>query len=87
MNSGTTATVCLLRDGVELVVANVGDSRALLCREGQAVRLTIDHDPENEKEVDRIKKLAIRLTVLAFVTKLIKLLTIQIKWVDSMHFL
>lgn len=56
LTSGTTATVCLLRDGVELVVANVGDSRALLCREGQALRLTNDHDPENAAEVERIKK-------------------------------
>lgn len=41
--SGTTATVCLLRNSVELVVAHVGDSRALLCRNGLAQKLTFDH--------------------------------------------
>ncbi|NWH68269.1 PPM1K phosphatase, partial [Geococcyx californianus] len=56
MNSGTTATVALLRDGIELVVASVGDSRALLCRKGKAMKLTIDHTPERKEEKDRIKK-------------------------------
>ncbi|XP_078532330.1 protein phosphatase Mn(2+)-dependent 1K [Lissotriton helveticus] len=55
LNSGTTATVALLRDGIELVVASVGDSRALLCREGKAVKLTIDHTPERKEEKERIK--------------------------------
>jgi protein phosphatase 1K len=40
--SGTTATVCLLRDGIELVIGHVGDSRAILCREGYAIRLSED---------------------------------------------
>lgn len=53
MNSGTTATVALLRDGIELVVASVGDSRALLCRKGKAMKLTIDHTPERKEEKDR----------------------------------
>ncbi|XP_029453810.1 protein phosphatase 1K, mitochondrial [Rhinatrema bivittatum] len=56
LNSGTTATVGLLRDGIELVVASVGDSRALLCRKGKALKLTIDHTPERKEEKDRIKK-------------------------------
>ena len=51
---GTTATVCLLRSGIELVVGHVGDSRATLCREGQHVRLTHDHSPELPKERNRI---------------------------------
>jgi serine/threonine protein phosphatase PrpC len=41
-NSGSCATVALLR-GDALVVANVGDSRAVLCREGQPVVLTAQH--------------------------------------------
>jgi len=53
MNSGTTATVALLRDGIELVVASVGDSRALLCRKGKAMKLTIDHTPERKEEKER----------------------------------
>ncbi|XP_022087933.1 protein phosphatase 1K, mitochondrial-like [Acanthaster planci] len=54
-NSGTTATVCLLRNGNELVVANVGDSRAILCRKGRAVRLSRDHQPEVDSERERIE--------------------------------
>uniref|UniRef100_A0A3B3SS67 protein-serine/threonine phosphatase n=1 Tax=Paramormyrops kingsleyae TaxID=1676925 RepID=A0A3B3SS67_9TELE len=54
--SGSTATVALLRDSVELVVASVGDSRALLCRRGKAQRLTVDHTPERKDEKERIKK-------------------------------
>ncbi|KAG9347084.1 hypothetical protein JZ751_006011 [Albula glossodonta] len=56
MSSGTTATVALLRDGIELVVASVGDSRALLCRKGKAHKLTVDHTPERKDEKQRIKK-------------------------------
>ncbi|XP_042325248.1 protein phosphatase 1K, mitochondrial [Sceloporus undulatus] len=56
LNAGTTATVALLRDGIELVVASVGDSRALLCRKGKAMKLTIDHTPERKDEKERIKK-------------------------------
>ena len=42
---GTTATIALIRDGYELAVAQVGDSRAILCRGGDAQRLTTDHCP------------------------------------------
>ncbi|XP_069834362.1 protein phosphatase Mn(2+)-dependent 1K [Dendropsophus ebraccatus] len=55
LNCGTTATVALLRDGIELVVASVGDSRALLCRKGKPVKLTIDHTPERKEEKQRIR--------------------------------
>ena len=34
---GTTAVCCLVK-GQDLVLAHVGDSRAVLCREGKAVR-------------------------------------------------
>lgn len=53
INAGTTATVALLRDGIELVVASVGDSRAMLCRKGKAVKLTVDHTPERKDEKER----------------------------------
>ncbi|TKC37279.1 hypothetical protein EI555_000332 [Monodon monoceros] len=56
LTSGTTATVALLRDGIELVVASVGDSRAILCRKGKPMKLTIDHTPERKDEKERIKK-------------------------------
>lgn len=52
--TGTTATVCLLHNSSELVVGHVGDSIAILCREGQPVKLSIDHDPEDCEESVRI---------------------------------
>jgi len=42
---GTTALIALLRRN-ELVVANVGDSRGVLCdQHGIAVPLSLDHKP------------------------------------------
>ncbi|KAK4290965.1 hypothetical protein Pmani_036182 [Petrolisthes manimaculis] len=53
--SGTTACVSLLRGGVELALAHVGDSRAILCRSGgQPVNLTADHCPSLIAEKNRI---------------------------------
>lgn len=54
MDSGCTAVVALLRDR-ELVVANAGDSRCVLCHAGKAVDLSIDHKPEDEEEKHRIE--------------------------------
>jgi protein phosphatase 1K len=48
--------VCLLRNGIELVVAHCGDSRALLCRNGDVVRLTTDHNSNVKAEKERIVK-------------------------------
>ncbi|XP_075888945.1 protein phosphatase Mn(2+)-dependent 1K isoform X3 [Nelusetta ayraudi] len=56
INPGTTCTVALLRDGIELVVASVGDSRAMLCRKGKVLKLTVDHTPERKDEKERIKR-------------------------------
>ncbi|XP_060793749.1 protein phosphatase 1K, mitochondrial [Neoarius graeffei] len=56
MTVGTTATVALLRDGIELVVGSVGDSRAMLCRKGEAYTLTSDHTAERTDEKQRILK-------------------------------
>ncbi|CAG5132844.1 unnamed protein product [Candidula unifasciata] len=52
--TGTTATVCLLRNSTELVVGHVGDSIAILCRDGQPLRLSVDHVPEDCEESVRI---------------------------------
>lgn len=60
--SGTTATVCLLRNNIELVVGHVGDSRAVLCREGEAIRLTEDHTPDDHQEAERVKAAGGRIT-------------------------
>ncbi|XP_073330843.1 protein phosphatase Mn(2+)-dependent 1K [Pagrus major] len=56
LTAGTTATVALLRDGVELVVGSAGDSRAMLCRRGRASKLTKDHTPDREDERRRIQR-------------------------------
>ena len=52
--SGTTATVCLLHKSVALGVAHVGDSRAIICRNGEARKLTTDHVPSLLSERTRI---------------------------------
>lgn len=53
---GTTCLVALLSDK-ELIVANVGDSRGVLCdKNGNAVPLSHDHKPYQLKERKRIKK-------------------------------
>ena len=47
---GATAAVALLFPGergtTQLLAANVGDARVLLCRRGKAVQLTVDHVPD-----------------------------------------
>eukprot|EP00211_Chloroparvula_japonica_P005422 CAMPEP_0119120172 /NCGR_PEP_ID=MMETSP1310-20130426/1332_1 /TAXON_ID=464262 /ORGANISM="Genus nov. species nov., Strain RCC2339" /LENGTH=355 /DNA_ID=CAMNT_0007109639 /DNA_START=98 /DNA_END=1165 /DNA_ORIENTATION=+ len=58
MYSGTTCATCFLRDEGDqkvLYVANCGDARAVLCRDGKAVRLTVDHKANDEAEVERIR--------------------------------
>jgi serine/threonine protein phosphatase PrpC len=42
--------------GDKLVVANAGDSRAVLCRRGEAIDLSRDHKPTDEDERARIMK-------------------------------
>ncbi|MBA3953736.1 protein phosphatase 2C domain-containing protein [Candidatus Dependentiae bacterium] len=51
---GTTAIVALIKNN-DLFVANIGDSRAVLCREGEAIALSDDHKPERPDEATRIK--------------------------------
>ncbi|KAM9318430.1 protein phosphatase, Mg2+/Mn2+ dependent, 1Lb isoform 2-T2 [Pholidichthys leucotaenia] len=54
--AGTTCLVALLSDK-ELTVANVGDSRGVLCdKDGKAIPLSHDHKPYQLKERKRIKK-------------------------------
>jgi len=60
---GTTALMALLRRN-KLVVANVGDSRGVLCdQHGNAVPLSSDHKPHNVSHSDMIM-----LILLEFVT-------------------
>ncbi|CAJ0942637.1 unnamed protein product, partial [Mesorhabditis belari] len=60
-DSGTTACVCLLSDS-KIIVANIGDSRAVLCRDGKAIDLSVDHKPEDEAETKRIEKAGGKVT-------------------------
>lgn len=39
----------------KIYTANAGDSRAVLCRKGNAVPLSYDHKPENDSERKRIQ--------------------------------
>uniref|UniRef100_A0A0D6R417 protein-serine/threonine phosphatase n=1 Tax=Araucaria cunninghamii TaxID=56994 RepID=A0A0D6R417_ARACU len=47
---GSTAVTAILIDGKRLIVANVGDSRAVICRGGTAHQLSIDHEPSIERK-------------------------------------
>ncbi|XP_060527784.1 probable protein phosphatase CG10417 [Cylas formicarius] len=60
-DSGCTAVIALLR-GSELYVANAGDSRCVVCRNGKAVEMSFDHKPEDEPERDRIVKAGGKVT-------------------------
>ncbi|WCJ40330.1 Protein phosphatase 2C family protein [Euphorbia peplus] len=46
---GSTAVTGILINGQRLWVANVGDSRAVLSREGQAIQMSTDHEPNTER--------------------------------------
>uniref|UniRef100_A0A2P2L4A3 protein-serine/threonine phosphatase n=2 Tax=Rhizophora mucronata TaxID=61149 RepID=A0A2P2L4A3_RHIMU len=48
---GSTAVTAILIDGQKLWVANVGDSRAVLSRGGQARQMTTDHEPNTERGI------------------------------------
>lgn len=50
---GSTAVTAILINNQKLVVANVGDSRAVICKKGVAKQLSVDHEPGKEK--DRIE--------------------------------
>ena len=51
--SGSTCTAAILFRGVVLFV-NLGDSRAVLCRDGSPVFTTTDHKPSRLEEYNRI---------------------------------
>ncbi|KAK4799411.1 hypothetical protein SAY86_024776 [Trapa natans] len=58
--TGTTALTALIFGRI-LMVANAGDCRAVLCRNGVAVDMSQDHRPANIHEMDRVKKLGARV--------------------------
>ncbi|PRP79790.1 hypothetical protein PROFUN_12544 [Planoprotostelium fungivorum] len=62
VRSGCTAVVCLLakinicgHKKTFLHLANAGDSKAIMCRDGVAVELSEEHKPSNPKEKERLE--------------------------------
>ncbi|CAN8233965.1 unnamed protein product [Cochlearia groenlandica] len=54
-DGGSTAVTAVLINKKTLWVANVGDSRAIVCRRGKAKQVSVDHDPGNDQERDMIE--------------------------------
>ena len=52
----TSNVVYINKDQKKIYVANAGDSRCVMGKEGKAVEMSIDHKPENQTEIDRITK-------------------------------
>ncbi|CAL5056773.1 unnamed protein product [Urochloa decumbens] len=52
--SGSTACVAAIR-GHQIIIGNVGRSRCIISRNGQAIELTTDHEPSNLIERERIE--------------------------------
>ncbi|KAJ0098403.1 hypothetical protein Patl1_20009 [Pistacia atlantica] len=52
--SGSTAVVAVVTSEY-IIVANCGDSRAVLCRGGRAIPLSCDHKPDRPEELARIE--------------------------------
>ncbi|KAK0088749.1 hypothetical protein PV325_010856 [Microctonus aethiopoides] len=54
--AGTTALIAILDDN-KLIVANVGDSRGVMCdNKGNVIPLSFDHKPQQQRERQRINK-------------------------------
>ena len=55
---GSTACVAVVRRAIKhnvIYVANVGDTRAVLSKNGQAERLSKDHKATDPQEIERVK--------------------------------
>lgn len=54
---GCTSNVIFIdQDKKKIFVANAGDSRCTMAKNGAAIEMSIDHKPENQIEIDRIEK-------------------------------
>lgn len=57
MMTGCTANVCAIDDqNKKIYFANAGDSRSVLCKNGVAYPMSIDHKPDLDTEKNRIYK-------------------------------
>ena len=52
----TSNVVYIDRTKSKIYVANAGDSRCVMAKDGKAVEMSIDHKPESQTEIDRITK-------------------------------
>ncbi|KAI3458657.1 hypothetical protein Pfo_015321 [Paulownia fortunei] len=52
---GSTAVVAVVAPD-KIIVSNCGDSRAVLCRNGVAIPLSVDHKPDRPDELNRIQE-------------------------------
>eukprot|EP00758_Cryptobia_borreli_P003827 Tbor_TRINITY_DN4005_c0_g2::TRINITY_DN4005_c0_g2_i1::g.11848::m.11848 len=52
---GTTGTFCIIDNDNQITVANVGDSRIMIIRDGNIKFVTTDHKPQNPEERARIE--------------------------------
>jgi len=53
-HSGTTAVFAIVTP-THIIVANIGDSRSVMCRSGQTIPMSFDHKPTNPPEQARIE--------------------------------
>ncbi len=61
-SSGTTALAVYIQ-GSQLICANIGDSRGVLCRSGRAIPVSHDHKPGRKEERERIESLGGRVGI------------------------
>ncbi|KAG5497806.1 hypothetical protein GH5_02596 [Leishmania sp. Ghana 2012 LV757] len=54
VEGGSTGTFCIIRKDLKVTIANVGDSRILVCRGGKLIFATEDHKPYIPGETERI---------------------------------
>ncbi|CAG9330956.1 unnamed protein product [Blepharisma stoltei] len=59
---GSACVACVIM-GDRIITINLGDSRAVLCRNGRAINLSNDHKPDNPIEHERIKKFGGKVTL------------------------
>lgn len=62
-SSGTCAILALF-EGKDLYIANIGDSRAVLSKNGRAISLSTDHKPDRADEKARIENLGGHVSII-----------------------
>lgn len=54
LQGGSTGTFCIVKPDYHVTVANVGDSRIIICRGNQIIFQTQDHKPQDPLQRQRI---------------------------------